>query len=160
MKQIIELVHEVLDQEPMSAEEKLQLKKICELEDAFTKEFSKAKWREYFNIDLEKSIDEQDITEKTKDLITVIYRNYWCNEEEREKIFERFYRIDKSRNRNENRYGLGLAIARDLEAIKFTIELSVEYERSKKALNKLISFALCVLLVSSILITSTPFFVA
>lgn len=55
MKQIIELVHEVLDQEPMSAEEKLQLQKICELEDAFTKEFSKEKWREYFNIDLEKS---------------------------------------------------------------------------------------------------------
>lgn len=39
-----------------------------------------------FNINLERSIDEQDITEKTKDLITVIYRNYWCNEEEREKI--------------------------------------------------------------------------
>jgi len=55
MKQIIELVHEVLDQEPMSAEEKLQLKKICELEDAFTKGFSKEKWRDYFNIDLEKS---------------------------------------------------------------------------------------------------------
>jgi len=39
-----------------------------------------------FNLDLEKEIDEQNITEKTKDLITVIYRNYWCNEEEREKI--------------------------------------------------------------------------
>ena len=33
---------------------------------------------------------------------------------EEEKIFERFYRSDKSRNRNESRYGLGLAIAKNI----------------------------------------------
>lgn len=48
-------------------------------------------------------------------------------EEEREKIFERFYRIDKSRNRSEKRYGLGLAIAKSTVE-KYNGNIQVTYE--------------------------------
>lgn len=48
-------------------------------------------------------------------------------EEEREKIFERFYRIDKSRNRKEKRYGLGLAIAKSTVQ-KYNGNIEVHYK--------------------------------
>ena len=47
--------------------------------------------------------------------------------EEREKIFERFYRIDKSRNRKEKRYGLGLAIAKSTIE-KYNGKIEVDYK--------------------------------
>jgi signal transduction histidine kinase len=44
--------------------------------------------------------------------IQVINTGTPIHDEDREKIFERFYRGDKARSRDENHYGLGLAIAR------------------------------------------------
>ena len=54
LNHVLQLVRDTLENEKISAEEQLQLNKICELEDTFVKDFSKEKWREYFNLDIEK----------------------------------------------------------------------------------------------------------
>lgn len=46
--------------------------------------------------------------------IEVINSGDAIKKEDEKKIFERFYRVDKSRNRSDNRYGLGLAIAKSI----------------------------------------------
>ena len=46
--------------------------------------------------------------------IEVINSGDAIKKEDEKKIFERFYRVDKSRNRGDNRYGLGLAIAKSI----------------------------------------------
>jgi len=48
---------------------------------------------------------------------------------ERDKIFDRFYRIDKSRNRNEKRYGLGLSIAKAI-VLKNNGVIRVDYKNN------------------------------
>lgn len=66
---------------------------------------------------------------KNKDKIIIEVKNN--GEEipvnEREKIFDRFYRIDKSRNRNEKRYGLGLSIAQ-ATVLKNNGTIQVDYK--------------------------------
>ena len=55
MLEILDMVHSILEEQKITAEEQLQLNKICDLEDKFVKGFSKDKWKEYFDLDIEKS---------------------------------------------------------------------------------------------------------
>ena len=54
MFEILDMIHSILEEQKITAEEQLQLNKICDLEDKFVKGFSKDKWKEYFNLDIEK----------------------------------------------------------------------------------------------------------
>lgn len=51
---------------------------------------------------------------KDEIILEVINKGDEIPKEDYERIFERFYRVDKSRNRNDNRYGLGLSIAKSI----------------------------------------------
>ena len=53
-KILAEMIREKYYEEKMSAEYKLQLNKVVELEDNFLKDFSKDKWKEYLYLDIEK----------------------------------------------------------------------------------------------------------
>lgn len=60
------------------------------------------------------SIEVKLYKEKDNIIIDVINTGEEIPSDETEKIFERFYRLDKSRNRALGRYGLGLAIAKNI----------------------------------------------
>ena len=53
-KILAEMIREKYYEEKMTAEYKLQLNKVVELEDKFLKGFSKDKWKEYLYLDIEK----------------------------------------------------------------------------------------------------------
>ena len=52
--------------------------------------------------------------EKNNIIFEVKNKGQAIPKEEQQKIFERFYRADEARNRDDNRYGLGLAIAKGI----------------------------------------------
>ena len=47
-------------------------------------------------------------------ILEVINKGVAIKEEDKEKIFDRFYKVDSSRNRKSNNYGLGLSIAKKI----------------------------------------------
>ena len=54
LNHVLQLVRDILENEKMTAEIQLQLYKICELEDKFTKDFSKEERKLYLDLDLKK----------------------------------------------------------------------------------------------------------
>lgn len=75
---LVEFIKEKYYEQKMSAEYELQLTKIVELENKFTKDFSKAKWCEYFNLDLAigelHSIEIEQILDLAIDIINNLRR--------------------------------------------------------------------------------------
>ena len=66
-----------------------------------------------------------------KKVLTVFNTGKGIKEGEEEKIFERFYRSDESRNRSTGGYGLGLAIAKSIiDRHKFKVHVENEEGRS------------------------------
>lgn len=53
-KILTEMIREKYYEEKMTAEYKLQLNKVVEMEDKFLKNFSKDKWKEYLYLDIKK----------------------------------------------------------------------------------------------------------
>ena len=59
-------------------------------------DLNKVKKEDYVSkIDPYKQLDEQKLKPKTKTLLTVIYRSYWCNEEERAELDKILIENDK-----------------------------------------------------------------
>lgn len=78
-------------------------------------------------IDPHKNLMEQDISDKTKDILTIFYRNYWCNEEEKKEL-------DRALINNERKYQEKLRKLYNPDKI-FDINLNVEDDKNVMNIN-------------------------
>lgn len=105
--------------ESMAFEKKVQIETRIQ-KDVITEQFNKDDIEHILSTLIDNAIKHTEEQKKVivefkqnkdKLIINVKNKGEEIPENERSRIFDRFYRIDKARNRNEKRYGLGLAIA-------------------------------------------------
>ena len=105
--------------ESMAFEKKVQIETKIQ-KDVITEQFNKDDIEHILSTLIDNAIKHTEEQKKVivefkqnkdKLIINVKNKGEEIPENERSRIFDRFYRIDKARNRNEKRYGLGLAIA-------------------------------------------------
>lgn len=105
--------------ESMAFEKKVQIETKIQ-KDVVTEQFNKDDIEHILSTLIDNAIKHTEEQKKvivefkqSKDKIIMNVKNKGeeIPESERTRIFDRFYRIDKARNRNEKRYGLGLSIA-------------------------------------------------
>ena len=74
-KVLAEMIREKYYEEKMSAEYKLQLNKVVEIEDKFLKDFSKDKWKEYLYLDIEKGqLHSIEVDQIIKFVVKFLYK--------------------------------------------------------------------------------------
>ena len=79
LSHVLRLVKDILNNEKLSAEMQLQVSKIVELEDKFTKDFSKKKRSEYLDLEIEKgqlhNIEIDYVIEITYSVCKELFKN-------------------------------------------------------------------------------------
>ena len=77
-KVLAEMIREKYYEEKMSAEYKLQLNKVAEMEDKFLEDFSKDKWKEYLYLDIEKGqLHSIEVDQIIEFVIAFLIEKWW-----------------------------------------------------------------------------------
>jgi len=101
-----------------------------------------------FSYDINKTLDEQNVSKKAKTIIAILFRDYWATDAQREKIkakeqYDRKIKEEENREKyNSDNLFQKQDLVKNTEDIMTEEVAMVEYKESifRKIFNKLISF--------------------
>ena len=136
-KEVIEILKHVSKEDY----DKIPEEKIKLFETNANKDYS-------FNYDINKTLDEQNVSKKAKTIIAILFRDYWATDAQREKIkakeqYDRKIKEEENREKyNPDNLFKKQDLVKNTEDIMTEEVTMVEYKESifRKIFNKLISF--------------------